>query len=302
MANVQSPTLIEDVPGFVRKVTEVQDPYRIDDNLEELKYVAFAVLANRMVKFSGLFPTKDLAVERAKKVAMDGAFTTAVGQVGKWGVFGRGMDTMRVDDAVRLFAQVVNTETAQFEKRLKEAAKPSSSSTELQQEDPAEPVQAEDPGVEVDQAVLRRIKLAVARGDVKSDRMLDQRFLVIAHGRMSDDSCLFRVVGSYENEEEATRAAKKAFDADGTDRVTQRFDYAVARQFVWLNFPIDFAKDVQDTRVDSNPHLQEYYKGEMYKRSDEYKAALVDVEETTREMRAAAAKREIKSAPLAHGE
>ena len=64
--NVQTPTLIEDKDRFVGNVLAVQDSYRIDDDLEELKYFAFTVLANRMVKFSGLFPTERAAIERVQ--------------------------------------------------------------------------------------------------------------------------------------------------------------------------------------------------------------------------------------------
>ena len=68
----------------------------------------------------------------------------------------------------------------------------------------------------------------------------------------------------------------------------------VARQFVWHNFPINFARDVEKTTVDSNKDLEEYYKGEMYKRSDEYKMAVQEIEETSRQMKEEADKRALE--------
>ena len=301
---MQTPTLIKDTELFVRNVLAVQDAYRIDDNLEELKYFAFTVLGNRMVKFSGLFPTEHAAIERAKKAGMEGIFTSAVGGVGKWCMFGNGMEHP-VDKGVHAFVEALNAETNRFQKRIRRANKasrqaekppPSSSSTDLvdavpESESESEPEPEPEPEPKpqepapLDDQVFRRTKMAVQRGDPKDFRMSDQRFVVVGHGRIADDSCLFRVVGAYETEEEAHRAAKKAFDADRTDPVVKRFDYAVARQYVWLSFPIDFAKDVQDTRVDSNPHLQDYYKGEMYKRSAEHKAAIDDIASATHHIR-----------------
>ena len=161
----------------------------------------------------------------------------------------------------------------------------SESESESESEPEPEPEPKPEEPAPVDDQVFRRTKMAIQRGDPKDFRVSDQRFVAVGHGRIADDSCLFRIVGAYETVQEAERAAKKAFDADRTDPVVKRFDYAVARQYVWLSFPIDFAKDVQDTRVDSNPHLQDYYKGEMYKRSDEYKAAIDDIGSATKHIR-----------------
>lgn len=287
---------IDDVDGFVERVLGVQDPYRIDDDLQELKYVAFTVLANQMVKFSGLFADEQSAVERAKQVALDGLFTSAVAPVGRWSVFGRGMDEQTVEDAVRAFADASNRQTARFKDRLKQTEAPGTDDEEGGDEvvpDTDDEEQPELPG-----ETLRKIRLAVQRGDPKDARDTDQRFVVVGHGKLTDDSCMFRVVGSYETEDEASRAAKRAFDTDRTDPGAKRFDYAVARQYVWLRFPINFATDVADARVEGNPDLEDFYKGEAYKRSDEYKAAVQDIEDTIRknkEIEAAAPPPEIIS-------
>ena len=303
----QRPEQITDADAFVAKVLAVQDPLRIDDDLEELRYVVFSGVANRLVKFSGLFNNQNVAIERAKKVAMDGLFTTAVAEVGKWAYFGTDLGKITTEQAVQRFVNITNDGIVAFEERMA-AARNTKEETEEQElaepmevepepEPEAEPVpEAKEPEPEAgpDPDVLRRMKLAITRGDVKDDRIADQRFLVIGHGKINDDECLFRVVGSYETESEAERAAKKAFDIDSVDIVTKRFDYVVARQFVWHNFPINFARDVEKTTVDSNKDLEEYYKGEMYKRSDEYKMAVQEIEETSKQMKEEADKRALE--------
>ena len=303
----QRPEQITDADAFVAKVLAVQDPLRIDDDLEELRYVVFSGVANRLVKFSGLFNNQNVAIERAKKVAMDGLFTTAVAEVGKWAYFGTDLGKITTEQAVQRFVNITNDGIVAFEERMaaarntkeeteeEELAEPMDVEAEKEPEPEPEP-EAKEPEPEAgpDPDVLRRMKLAITRGDVKDDRIADQRFLVIGHGKINDDECLFRVVGSYETESEAERAAKKAFDIDSVDIVTKRFDYVVARQFVWHNFPINFARDVEKTTVDSNKDLEEYYKGEMYKRSDEYKMAVQEIEETSRQMKEEADKRALE--------
>jgi hypothetical protein len=328
----QRPERIEKVDDFVKQVLAVQDSLRIDDDLEELRYVVFSGVANRLVKFSGLFNNEGVAIERAKKVSMDGLFTTAVAPVGKWTYFGKDLGQLSTADAVRRFADVINAGIDAFEKRLTDAKAQAKAEAEAQakaeakaqaesgdlvdtvdmsddeleepkEPEPEEPVVQEpdnpddkEPGdpmeTEEGAANLRRMKLAITRGDVKEDRIPDQRFVVIGHGKIAEDECLFRVVGSYETETEAERAAKKAFDTDAVDLTTKRFDYVVARQFAWHSFPINFARDVEKTTVESNKDLEEYYKGEMYKRSDEYKMAVREIEETSKQMAEAAKERE----------
>jgi hypothetical protein len=300
----QRPERIEKVDDFVKQVLAVQDSLRIDDDLEELRYVVFSGVANRLVKFSGLFNNEGVAIERAKKVSMDGLFTTAVAPVGKWTYFGKDLGQLSTADAVRRFADVINAGIDAFEKRLTDAKAQAKAEAEAQAKAEAKAeakaqakAQAEigdlDPmETEEGAANLRRMKLAITRGDVKEDRIPDQRFVVIGHGKIAEDECLFRVVGSYETETEAERAAKKAFDTDAVDLTTKRFDYVVARQFAWHSFPINFARDVEKTTVESNKDLEEYYKGEMYKRSDEYKMAVREIEETSKQMAEAAKERE----------
>lgn len=293
----QRPEQITDADAFVAKVLAVQDPLRIDDDLEELRYVVFSGVANRLVKFSGLFNNQNVAIERAKKVAMDGLFTTAVAEVGKWAYFGSQLGKITTEQALRKFIDQTNDGIVAFDERVAAARedKPKEQELKIEEDKPEpEPEPESEPEPSPDPDVLRRMKLAITRGDVKDDRIADQRFLVIGHGKINDDECLFRVVGSYETESEAERAAKKAFDTDAVDIVTKRFDYVVARQFVWHNFPINFARDVEKTTVDSNKDLEEYYKGEMYKRSDEYKMAVQEIEETSKQMKEDAEKRALE--------
>ena len=107
-SHAQRPDRIDKVDAFVERVLAVQDSLRIDDDLEELRYVVFSTVASRLVKFSGLFSSEGVAIKRAKEVAMDGLFTTAVAPVGKWAYFGKDLVGMSTEAAVRRFVHTTN--------------------------------------------------------------------------------------------------------------------------------------------------------------------------------------------------
>jgi hypothetical protein len=309
---IQLPTRIENVDEFVEKCLNVQDKLRIDDDLNELKFCVVSNIGSKLVKFSGLFSDRDVAIERAKEISMKSTITTAVVHFGKFCYFG---DNMLLDTktALKKFVDSCNEEIDHFQKRIENAKmiedKPlqeeslkgestpmdieeeteepeelvNTAEKETQEQPPLsqeEDIKNEDISESEEDNLIKKLKLFVQRGDRKKHRIDDQRYIVICHGKIDERSCIFRVVGSFETESEAERFAKKSFDLDSIDPLTKRFDYIVAKSFVFLNFPVNFATHVEKTTVDNNVMLEQFYQGEMMKNSDEYKQSIREIQES----------------------